>query len=94
VRTDCELQKDVTYAEIERLSEETSRMRAEEDGGLNLAKEKLKLSQKQVLDYECYMQAQMGEFIKRKLPLQFEIDSLRREVAQLHADKGKSVSID
>lgn len=84
VRSDCELQKDVTYAEIERLSEETSRMRAEEDGGLNLAREKLKLAQKQLLDYECYMQAQMGEFIKRKLPLQLEIDALRQQLAQPH----------
>jgi hypothetical protein len=74
---ECELQKNITYQEIERLNEETRKMKAEEDGGINIEREKLKLARKNRLDYECYMQNQMGNFIKAKMPLQLEMERLR-----------------
>ena len=45
-------------------------MKAEQDGGINIEKEKLKLAERNRLDYQCYMQSQMGSFIKTKMPLQ------------------------
>lgn len=33
---ECELQKNITYQQIERLSEETRKMKAEADGGINI----------------------------------------------------------
>lgn len=73
-------------------------MKAEEDGGINIEREKLKLAERNRLDYECFMQSQMGAFIKAKMPLQLEIETLREALANFEAErensKKKSVSID
>lgn len=80
VSADCELQKQITYSEIERLGEEIRRMRAEEDGGISLQKQKIGLVQKSVMEYECFMQLQMDNFIKKKIPLQIEKEKLSKDI--------------
>ena len=73
-------------------------MKAEQDGGINIEKERLKLAEKNILDYECYMQSQMGGFIKTKMPLQLEIERLKEALASFEnyeGDRKKNrVSID
>jgi hypothetical protein len=77
VSRECELRKNVTCVEMERLGEEVRRMQTEEDGGLGLEKGRVRAAQRETLDFECYMQSRMGDFIKRKIPLRMEIERLR-----------------
>ena len=73
-------------------------MKAEQDGGINIEKEKLKLAERNRLDYQCYMQSQMGSFIKNKIPLQLSIEKLKQASANFELQEGNSkkkrVSID
>ena len=73
-------------------------MKAEQDGGINIEKEKLKLAERNRLDYQCYMQSQMGSFIKTKIPLQLSIEKLKQAIANFELQEGNSkekrVSID
>lgn len=73
-------------------------MKAEQDGGINIEKERLKLAEKNRIDYECYMQSQMGGFIKTKMPLQLEIERLKEALASFENQEGdrkkNRVSID
>lgn len=57
----------------------------------------MKLAKKNRLDYECFMQNQMGTYIRTKMPLKTEIERLKEELAKIDAEgenKKKSVSID
>ena len=49
LQAEIDLHKEITEDEIERLKAETKRMRTEEDGGVKLAKEKLKIAQQNTL---------------------------------------------
>ena len=51
-------------------------MRTEEDGGIQLAKEKLRLAKEGCLEFECKMQEVMDNFIEEKIPLQLDIEAL------------------
>lgn len=57
----------------------------------------MKLAKKNRLDYECFMQNQMGTYIMTKMPLKTEIERLKEELAKIDVEgenKKKSVSID
>lgn len=82
VGRECELQKNVTYAEVERLREEVRKMQAEEDSGLGLERARVRAAERATLDFECHMQSRMGDFIRSKLPLQIEIERLRSALCQ------------
>lgn len=56
------------------MTTETKRMRMEEDGGILLAKEKLRKVEEATKEYEYFMQEEMNKRIHAKIPLQLEID--------------------
>ena len=55
-------------------------MRTEEDGGIQLEKEKLRLTEQATFEYECAIQEEINEFIETKLQLESEIEKMRIEM--------------